>query len=105
MMKLFEQGKVQIDDPVTVYLPEFQGGQSPITVRQLMTHFSGFRPDLDLEPAWSGYETGIRRALMDKPVNPPNAKFVYSDINFILLGEIIRRVSGMPENEYVKEIL
>jgi uncharacterized protein YbbC (DUF1343 family)/CubicO group peptidase (beta-lactamase class C family) len=105
MMKLFEQGKVQIDDPVTTYLPEFQGGQSPITVRQLMTHFSGFRPDLDLEPAWSGYETGIRRALLDKPVNPPGAKFVYSDINFILLGEIIRRVSGLPENEYIRQIL
>ena len=105
MMSLFERGKVNIDDPVTVYLPEFQGGQSAITVRQLMTHFSGFRPDLDLEPAWSGYDTGIQRALQDKPVNPPNAKFVYSDINFILLGEIIRRVSGVPENEYVRQIL
>ena len=52
MMKLFEQGKIQFDEPVTTYLPEFQGGQSPITIRQLMTHFSGFRPDLDLEPAW-----------------------------------------------------
>src|ERR1700691_2032612 len=46
MMKLFEQGRVRIDDPVTVYLPQFQGGSSPgktspITVRDLMTHFSG----------------------------------------------------------------
>ncbi len=105
MMKLVEQGKVDINARVTTYLPEFQGGNSPITVRQLMTHFSGFRPDLDLEPAWSGYETGIRRALIDKPANPPDAKFVYSDINFILLGEIVKRVSGLPENEYVKKIL
>src|SRR6184192_4296006 len=50
MMKLVEQGKVRLDDPVTTYLPEFQGGESPITVRNLMTHFSGLRPDLDLEP-------------------------------------------------------
>src|SRR6266699_6713910 len=50
MMKLFEQGRVRIDDPVTTYLPEFQAGESPITVRDLMTHFSGLRPDLDLEP-------------------------------------------------------
>ena len=105
MMKLFEQGKVRIDDPVTAYLPEFQGGQSPITVRDLMTHFSGLPPDLDLEPAWSGYETGIQQALADKPASPPEAKFVYSDINFILLGEIVHRLSGMPENEYVKQIL
>ena len=36
-----------------------------------MTHYSGLRPDLDLDPAWSGYETGIHRALIDKPANPP----------------------------------
>ncbi len=105
LMKLFEQGKLSIDAPVTTYLPEFQGGKSDITVRDLMTHFSGFRPDLDLEPAWSGYQTGIQRALNDKPVNPRGAKFVYSDINFILLGEIIKRLSGMPENEFLKLVL
>ena len=105
LMKLFEQGRIGIDDRVTKYLPEFQGGQSPITIRDLMTHFSGLRPDLDLEPPWSGYETGIHRALIDKPAGPPEAKFVYSDINFILLGEIVHRLSGLPENEYVKRIL
>jgi uncharacterized protein YbbC (DUF1343 family) len=105
LMKLFEQGRIGIDDRVTKYLPEFQGGQSPITVRDLMTHFSGLRPDLDLEPLWSGYETGIRRASIDKPAGPPETKFVYSDINFILLGEIVHRLSGLPENEYVKRIL
>ncbi len=74
-------------------------------MRDLMTHFSGLRPDLDLEPPWSGYETGIHKALIDKPAGPPETKFVYSDINFILLGEIVHRLSGLPENEYVKQIL
>ena len=105
IMKLFEKGLVRIDDPVTTYLPEFQGGQSAITVRDLMTHFSGFRPDLDLDPVWSGYDTGIRRAVSDKPANPPETKFVYSDINFELLGEVIHRVSGLPEDEYIRQIL
>ena len=70
-----------------------------------MTHFSGLRPDLDLDPPWSGYDTGIRKALADKPAGPPETKFVYSDINFILAGEIVRRLSGRAENEYLKEIL
>jgi uncharacterized protein YbbC (DUF1343 family)/CubicO group peptidase (beta-lactamase class C family) len=103
IMKLFEQGKIRLIDPVTVYLPEFQGGKSDITVRDLLTHFSGLRPDLDLEPAWSGYETGIRKALVDKPTYPPGQRFVYSDINFELLGEIVRRVSGKPLDEYARE--
>jgi uncharacterized protein YbbC (DUF1343 family)/CubicO group peptidase (beta-lactamase class C family) len=105
LMKLFEQGRLRIGDPVTEYLPEFQGGHSSITIRDLMTHFSGLRPDLDLEPPWTGYDAGIRKALADKPANPPETKFVYSDINFILLGEIVHRLSGIPENEYVRQIL
>ena len=59
----FRAGQDPLNDPVTKYLPEFQGGNSDITIRNLMTHFSGLRPDLDLKPAWSGYETGIQRAL------------------------------------------
>ena len=103
VMKLFEQGKIRLNDPVTKYLPEFQGGHSDITIRNLMTHFSGLRPDLDLEPPWSGYETGIQRALIDKPAGPPGVRFVYSDINFVLMGEIVRRLSGKTLPEFARE--
>jgi len=103
IMKLFEQGKIRINDPVTKYLPEFQGGKSDISIRNLMTHFSGLRPDLDLKPAWSGYDTGIQRALADKPTRPPGVRFVYSDINFILLGEIVHRLSGQMLSDFARE--
>ncbi len=103
VMKLFEQGKIRLADKVTVYLPGFQGGTSDITVRQLLTHFSGLRPDLDLAPAWSGYDLGIRKALVDRPVAAPGERFIYSDINFILLGEIVHRVSGKPLDQFAKE--
>ena len=103
ILKLIEEGKIRLNDPVTAYLPKFQGGKSPITVRHLLTHYSGLRPDLDLEPAWSGYELGIEKALIDKPVAEPGAKFIYSDINFILLGEIVHQVSGLPLNEFAKQ--
>jgi uncharacterized protein YbbC (DUF1343 family)/CubicO group peptidase (beta-lactamase class C family) len=102
VMKLFEQGKIRLDDPVTKYLPEFQEGHSPITIRNLMTHFSGLRPDVDLKPAWSGYETGIHRALIDKPAGPPGVRFVYSDINFILMGEIVHRLSGQMLSDFAR---
>jgi uncharacterized protein YbbC (DUF1343 family)/CubicO group peptidase (beta-lactamase class C family) len=103
IMKLYEQGKIKLDDPVTAYLPEFQSGKSAITIRHLMTHYSGLRPDLDIDPAWSGYDTGIRKALSDKPAGPPGVQFVYSDINFELLGEIVRRVSGQPLDQFARE--
>jgi uncharacterized protein YbbC (DUF1343 family)/CubicO group peptidase (beta-lactamase class C family) len=99
LMKLFEHGKLRLNDRVTEYLPQFQAGRSDITVRDLFTHFSGLRPDLDLEPAWTGYDTGIRMALSEKSVTPPGTHFAYSDINFILLGEMARCLAGesVPE--------
>jgi CubicO group peptidase (beta-lactamase class C family) len=103
VMKLFEWGKLRLNDRVTQYLPEFQGGESPITVRDLLTHFSGLRPDLDLRPRWSGRRTGIYLALIDPPVEPPGVRFIYSDINFLLLGEIVERLSGQPLERFVSE--
>ncbi|MCW5979474.1 MAG: DUF1343 domain-containing protein [Bryobacteraceae bacterium] len=103
VMQLFEQGKIRLNDRVTQYLPEFQGGVSRITVRHLMTHFSGLRPDVDLAPAWSGYATGVAKAMVDKPVAEPGSTFIYSDINYILLGEIVRRVSGQSLADYARE--
>jgi uncharacterized protein YbbC (DUF1343 family)/CubicO group peptidase (beta-lactamase class C family) len=103
VMKLFEQGKIRLNDPVTKYLPEFQGGKTEITVRLLMTHFSGLPPDLVLVPRWNGYETGIRKALSVTPVAPPGVRFIYSDINFNLLAEIVRRISGEPLPKFVKD--
>ncbi len=100
VMKLLELGKIRLNDRVTEYLPEFQGGESPITVRHLVTHFSGLRPDLDLESPWSGYETGVRLALADAPVAAPGERFIYSDINYVLLAEIVRRVAEEPLPAY-----
>jgi uncharacterized protein YbbC (DUF1343 family) len=103
VMRLFEQGKLRLDDPVTKYLPEFQDGKSPITIRLLMTHFSGLPPDVELVPAWSGYDTGIQKALTTKPIAPPGVRFIYSDINFELMGEIVRRLSGESLAEFAHD--
>jgi uncharacterized protein YbbC (DUF1343 family)/CubicO group peptidase (beta-lactamase class C family) len=98
--KLYEGGWIDLDKPVAVYLPTYEF--NAITVRELLTHYSGLRPDLDLEPPWSGYQTGIEKALLDKPTGPPSARFVYSDINFELLGEIVHTRSGFPLDQYAK---
>src|SRR5208283_2842601 len=73
LMKLFEQGKFRLNDKITEYIPEFQGGKSDITLRNLFTHFSGLQPDLPLTPEWTGYDTGIRLACTTRPAGPPGA--------------------------------
>lgn len=101
VMALVEDGKIRLAEKVTDYLPEYQGGKSDATIRHLLTHFSGLRPDVDLKPKWEGYGTGIRLALTDRPVAEPGQRFIYSDIGFVLLGEIVARVSGKPLDQFV----
>jgi uncharacterized protein YbbC (DUF1343 family)/CubicO group peptidase (beta-lactamase class C family) len=103
LMKLFEEGKFRLNDRVTQYLPEFMEGKSEITIRNLFTHFSGLPPDLAINPPWSGYQTGIRMALNERPGAPPGAHFTYSDINFILLGELVHRLSGQMLSDYSRQ--
>ena len=101
VMQLVEQGKVRLNDPVAKYLPEFaQNGKEDITVRQLLTHYSGLEPDLDLKTAWEGKETAYRMAFAETPQDAPGSKFAYSDINFIVLGALVERVSGETLDEY-----
>ena len=103
VMMLVEEGKVRLNDPLVAYLPKFAGGKSKITIRHLLTHTSGLRPDVDLVPEWSGYETGVALAYRETPVAGPGERFIYSDINFILLGELVRTISGMPLDQFAKE--
>jgi uncharacterized protein YbbC (DUF1343 family)/CubicO group peptidase (beta-lactamase class C family) len=103
LMKLFEQGKFRLNDKITDYIPEFQGGKSDITIRNLFTHFSGLAPDVPLSQPWSGYQIGIRLAETTKPEGPPGFRYVYSDINFLLLGELVHRLSGQMVSDYARQ--
>ncbi len=103
VMRMVQLGQVKLNDPVAKYIPEFaQNGKQDVTVRQLLTHYSGLRPDIDLKPYWRGVEEGYKRANAEKLINPPGSTFLYSDINFIVLGELVQRVSGMPLDQYAQ---
>lgn len=104
VMQLVEQGRVKPNDPVDKYLPEFaQNGKEDITVRELLTHYSGLAPDLDLTQMWGGKATAYNMAFTQKPDYPPGSRFVYSDINFITLGALVERVSGESLDRYAQE--
>lgn len=104
VMRLIEQGKLDLEAPVVRYLPAFaEHGKEGITVRHLLTHHSGLRPDLDYTPAWSGFDTAVRLACAEKPRSVPGSVFVYSDINFIVLGELVRLASGRSLEVYTAQ--
>lgn len=98
---LIERGKIGLDDPVQKYIPELPWPD--MTIRHLLTHTSGLRPDLDLKDPWSGYDTAMKLILQEKLITKPGFAFKYSDINFELLGDIVQRVSGEPLDQFVKD--
>ena len=101
IMKLVEQGRIRLGDSVATYLPDFaQNGKKDITIRDLLTHYSGMPPDLDLKSAWSGREMAYEMAMSEKPINPPGSQFVYSDINFETLGFLVEKITGQTLNEF-----
>lgn len=104
VMQLVEKGKLNLEDPVVKYWPEFRvNGKEEITVRHLLTHYSGLRAALDSKPKWSSYDTALRMIEEEKAVLPLETNFIYSDINFIILGELVSRISGEPLDIYCTE--
>jgi uncharacterized protein YbbC (DUF1343 family)/CubicO group peptidase (beta-lactamase class C family) len=102
VMRLVELGRLRLTDPVASHIPGFERyGKGAITVRHLLAHVSGLRPDVDLADPWEGYKRAIELAIDEVPTSPPGERFVYSDINFFLLGDLVARVSGMPLDQYV----
>lgn len=103
VMQLVEQGRLRLNDRVATYVPGFERyGKGDITIRHLLTHTSGLRPDLDLEVEFDGYDAAIARAVEEVPTSTLDAKFVYSDINFFLLGHIVQVVSGETLDRYTR---
>lgn len=108
IMQLAEQGKLQIDDPIAKVLPEFAAnGKQDVTIRELLTHYSGLPPDVDIKDAWGlaapDKAEGIRRALSSPLKATPGTHFEYSDINFITLGAIVEKLSGQPLQDYAQQ--
>lgn len=108
IMQLYEQGKLDFDDPLIKFFPEFANPADPrrneVTIRMLLTHTSGEAPDLDLKDPWGlarpDHAEGIHRALTNPLQSAPGSIFRYSDINFILLGNLVEKLSGEPLDVY-----
>ncbi len=102
VMLLVERGQLRLDDRVQTYIPEFKGGgKENVTLRQLLTHTSGLRPDIETRSDWQGQQTAIQKACQEVLQTPPGTALRYSDINMFLAGEIVQRVSGVPLEEFV----
>lgn len=103
-MKLYEQGKFELDDPVAKHLPEFaQNGKEAVTVRQLMTHTSGYAASIPLHRQGTNREDRIQIVLTHPLLHEPGTTYLYSDLNMIALGALVERLSGQRLDAFVRE--
>ena len=114
-LKLRDQGKLKLDDPVTIYLPEFRkvklptSGSPPLTVRMLMTMTTGLPED----NPWGDRQMALSNAAIAKLVgdglsfsNAPGEAFEYSNLGYVMLGKVVTKAAGMRFQDYVtKRIL
>jgi uncharacterized protein YbbC (DUF1343 family)/CubicO group peptidase (beta-lactamase class C family) len=104
IMVLLEEGRLRLRDPVVAHIPEFAShDKGRITVQHLLTHVSGLRPDLPLEDVFEGEAVAIARTADEIPEAVPGERFIYSDLNFMLLAEIVRRVSGQTLDHFSRD--
>jgi uncharacterized protein YbbC (DUF1343 family)/CubicO group peptidase (beta-lactamase class C family) len=106
VMTLVEDGKIRLQDRVAKFIPEFASGggaRDQVTVEELLTHRAGLVPD-DPMALYTGTKKEIFERKYRQPLaNPPGARFVYSDVGFEVLGELVERVSGLPLDEYARK--
>jgi len=101
IMILVEQGKLRLNDTIGKFIPEIEDeAAKKVTIQQLLTHVSGYRPDFDLGEKWTGRDGMLEALKKEKLRNPAGTKFVYSDIGFIVLGEIFSRVTRNSDFSY-----
>lgn len=107
VMKLVEEGKIGLDEKVRKFIPELEGdaNKPKVTVRHLLTHTSGLAAGVRRGYEWSGYENGICLACAETSFGVAGRAYKYSDINFILLAEIVRRVSGECLETYARRMV
>jgi CubicO group peptidase (beta-lactamase class C family) len=104
IMKLLEEGRITLLDPLTRWFPEFEGsGREDITILNLLTHTSGLN-DIAFSPL-EPLNTAIHKAALQKNGRIAGTRFLYADINFILLSELVQRASGMSLDRFCREKL
>ncbi len=104
VLLLAEEGRIDLDARLVDYFPECAGGgKDAITIRHLLTHTSGLAAGLPAKPTWNGDDAAHALACAQAVTHAPGSFFRYSDINYILLGQLVRKVSGMPLDVFAQE--
>lgn len=101
VMRLYDEGKLALSDPVSKFIPEFANrGKENILLRNLLIHDSGLIPFRRYSQFCPSADSALRHIFNDTLIRRTGDSTIYSDLNFILLGEIVQRLTGQRLDEY-----
>ena len=104
VMRLVQLGEIDLDQPVSTYLPEFAAaGKEAITVGDLLLHVGGLIPDNALADYEEGPDVAWKQICELKPMAARGERFAYSDVGFIVLGKLVERVSGKSLDRFARD--
>lgn len=105
-MRMYEKNLLHLDKPISSYLPEFEGGlKDSAKIRHLFTHEAGLKPFIPLWKELDDPEKRVERIIMEPSIYPPGDTTVYSDLGFILLGEILEKLGRKPLDHLADDML
>ena len=106
VMRLVEAGRIRLSDPVAKHIPEFAAqGKDKITILHLLTHQGGLIPDNAIGEYQQGPVQAMRNVMATQPIADPEERFVYTDVGFIVLAEMVRRLTGQNIHDYTQTTL
>ncbi len=106
VMRLIETGEISLETKIATIFPDFAANQKgDITIGLLLTHYSGLPPDLPLDQNWSGRAEAFARACASPLAAEPSTRFIYSDINYLMLGFIVEKLTGESLDIYARALI
>jgi CubicO group peptidase (beta-lactamase class C family) len=106
VMRLVEQGRLALDEPVAQWMPDFAaGGKGKVTLRELLTHTSGMPDYLQLWKLEATPEARIQRVLATPLINAPGKVYLYSDLGLIATGHLVELITGSPLDTAVHDMV
>ncbi|MBM7579128.1 serine hydrolase domain-containing protein [Jeotgalibacillus terrae] len=103
ILLLLEAGEIDLDDPVFHYIPSFKEKNDDITIKHLLTHTSGYQPEIKFYERNLTVDEAVLEIAGITSKKPAGSEVIYSDLNYITLGYLIEQVSGMSLNEFTKD--
>ncbi|BDH61869.1 serine hydrolase [Lysinibacillus sp. PLM2] len=105
ILQLLDRGELDLDDSISIYFPPFEKHHRDITIKHLLTHTSGFQPEIKFYQKNISRNDSVTFISQIEDKRKAGEQVIYSDLNFLLLGSLVETLTGLSLAEYTKKFI